>query len=66
MFISGKQPGNDEAVLISSDTAFAKEEIEDTRHRLQKLREGVGDRGCFYVASGNQYLKEKLAGCCPA
>jgi tetratricopeptide (TPR) repeat protein len=57
--ILGKQPGHEQALLLLAYTAFAPEEIAETRKLVESLRAQDQDRAGYHLALGVLDLRQK-------
>lgn len=57
--ILGKEPANEEALLILAETAVTAEETADVEQRVQQLRSQGGDRAVFHLVAGMGSVRQK-------
>jgi tetratricopeptide (TPR) repeat protein len=57
-----KQPGNEQALLLLTDTAVAPNELEETRKTVENLRGQDQDRPGYHLALGMLDLRQKEEG----
>lgn len=57
-----QDPENDKAILLLSDSAVEKEDVETVQRFLEELKEKVGDRAAIELALGNLHLKQNELG----
>ncbi len=58
IYVLDRDPKNDEAISLLSDTATNSEEIAETRDRLDKVKEQSGGRAPWHLAMANLALRE--------
>jgi len=57
--VLGKQPGNEEAILLLAESAATPEESQKVLKKIEALRQGDRDRPSYHLALGTLYLRQK-------
>ena len=58
-FILGKNPRDDEALILLAESAVTDKAVEETRQRLRQLSQSAGDRAAMQVALGDLCFRQR-------